>query len=81
MQPKHTVTLKELHEHTGRVVRGAAQSPIQVTDRGKPVAVITHPSNLPVKRGKRKILPEYARILKKPAAADVLEDIDAIRER
>lgn len=81
MQAKHTVTLKELHEHTGKVVRGAAQSPVQVTDRGKVVAVITHPANLPAKGRKRRILPEYADFLKQKPSADVLEDLEAVRPR
>jgi antitoxin (DNA-binding transcriptional repressor) of toxin-antitoxin stability system len=81
MGTKHTVTLKELHAQTGKIVRGAAQSPVQVTDRGKLVAVITHPANLPVKRKNRRILPAYARFLKETSSTDLLDDLDAIRER
>ena len=36
---KH-VSLRELHQETGRWVRLAAHQPIVVTDRGRPVATI-----------------------------------------
>jgi antitoxin (DNA-binding transcriptional repressor) of toxin-antitoxin stability system len=35
-----TVTIKQLHAKTGSYVRRAALSPVQVTDRGEPVAII-----------------------------------------
>ena len=81
MTAKHTVTLKELHEKTGKIVRGAAQFPVRVTDRGKLVAVITHPEDLPAQGRVRRILPDYARFLKKSSSLDVLDDLDAVRER
>lgn len=36
-----TVTIKQLHAKTGPLVRRAARSPVQVTDRGEAIAVIT----------------------------------------
>lgn len=36
-----TITIKQLHAKTGSLVRRAARSPVQVTDRGQPIAVIT----------------------------------------
>jgi len=38
-----TVTLKQLHAKTGSLVRRAARTPLQVTDRGHPIAIITSP--------------------------------------
>ena len=35
-----TVTLEELHEQTGRVVREAATEEIVVTENGRPLAVL-----------------------------------------
>lgn len=36
-----TITIKQLHARTGALIRRAARTPVQVTDRGEPVAVIT----------------------------------------
>ena len=55
------LTIKQLHDDTGPLVRkaGSSRHPIPVTDRGKEVAVITNRSQLrPVAR-KRTVLPEY----------------------
>lgn len=38
-----TITLKQLHAKTGSLVRRAARTAVQVTDRGQPIAVITGP--------------------------------------
>ena len=35
-----TITLKELHQHTGRYARGARDNPLLITDRGHPVAML-----------------------------------------
>ena len=44
-----TISIRELHTHTGRHVRAAARQPIVVTDRGVIVAVLHPPDavNLP----------------------------------
>jgi antitoxin (DNA-binding transcriptional repressor) of toxin-antitoxin stability system len=34
------VSIRELHEHTGRLVRQALKEPILVTDRGQQIAVL-----------------------------------------
>jgi len=39
-----TITIRELHTHTGRYVRAAARQPIVVTDRGEIVALL-QPAN------------------------------------
>lgn len=38
-----TITLKDLHQHTGRYARAARESPVLITDRGHPVAMLTAP--------------------------------------
>ena len=38
-----TVTIRDLHARTGALVREAARHPLQVTDRGRVVAVIHAP--------------------------------------
>ena len=38
-----TITLKDLHQHTGRYARAARDNPVLITDRGHPVAMLTAP--------------------------------------
>jgi antitoxin (DNA-binding transcriptional repressor) of toxin-antitoxin stability system len=38
-----TITLKDLHQHTGRYARAARENPVLITDRGRPVAMLTVP--------------------------------------
>ena len=38
-----TISLKELHQHTGKHARRAAKEPVLVTDRGNPIAVLGPP--------------------------------------
>jgi antitoxin (DNA-binding transcriptional repressor) of toxin-antitoxin stability system len=40
-----TITIKQLHAKTGSTVRRAARSPVQVTDRGRPIAIISGPDS------------------------------------
>ena len=35
------ITIKQLHANTGRLIREAAQGPFEVTDRGRPVALVS----------------------------------------
>lgn len=37
------ISIRELHQHTGRFVREAAREPVYVTDRGRQVAVLKAP--------------------------------------
>jgi antitoxin (DNA-binding transcriptional repressor) of toxin-antitoxin stability system len=39
--PLKRITIKQLHAETGIHVRRAARAPVEVTDHGKPVAIIT----------------------------------------
>ena len=72
------ISIKQLHRTTGEHVRLAAtsKSPIQVTDRGKPVAVLTRPGLLVRKRRRRTLLPEYKALLSRRSKGD---DLEAVR--
>jgi len=76
-----SISIKQLHQSTGDHVRRAAKagSPIEVTDRGKPIALLTHPGHVPPTRRKRTLLAEYKAMLNRIAKGDVLEDLTAIR--
>ena len=80
---KGSVSIRELHEKTGELVRraGASSVPVPVIDRGEVVAVLVDPDAVPLrKRAKRVLLPEYVKlILEGPRSDDVLEDLDAVR--
>jgi len=75
------ITIKELHAKTGDLVRkaGKSRSPVAVTDHGKLVAVLAAPHLYRATARRRTLLPEYAALLSKPGADDVLEDLDAVR--
>ena len=76
-----SITIKELHATTGEHVRraGSARTPILVTDRGEPVAVLSNPALLKPKRRTRTLLPEFAKLMARGATGSVQEDLDAIR--
>jgi antitoxin (DNA-binding transcriptional repressor) of toxin-antitoxin stability system len=74
------ISIKELHAHTGVYVRKAAKKTLQVTERGEPIAILASPHLLVKNRRKRVLLPEYKALMKK-TSHDVLEDLDAVRER
>ena len=76
-----SITIKELHATTGEHVRriGASRSPVLVTDRGEPVAVLGNPSLLKPRRRKRTLLPEYKALMAKKPIGDVSEDLKAVR--
>ena len=80
---KDSISIRELHEKTGELVRraGASHKPLPVTDRGEVVAALVAPAAVPLrKRPKRVILPEYRKlILETPQKGDVLIDLDAVR--
>jgi prevent-host-death family protein len=76
-----TITIKELHQTTGACVRRAAasKSPIIVTDRGKPIAVLANPSLLKPVRRKRVLLPEFKALMAQPYVGNSQDDLDAVR--
>ena len=55
------LTIKQLHDDTGPLVRRAGKSrwPIPITDRGEQVAVLGNPDLLRPQRRDRVLLPEY----------------------
>jgi len=76
-----SITIKELHATTGEHVRriGASRSPVLVTDRGQPVAVLGSPSLLKSRRRKRTLLPEFKALMARASGDDVLDDLAAVR--
>lgn len=76
-----SITIKELHATTGEHVRraGNARTPILVTDRGEPVAVLSNPALLKPKRRTRTLLPEFAALMARGDTGSVQEDLDAVR--
>jgi PHD/YefM family antitoxin component YafN of YafNO toxin-antitoxin module len=75
------LTIKQLHDETGLLVRraGASRHPVAVTDRGREVAVITNRAQLRPKVRKRTILPEYAAIMAEAPADEVQAALDEDR--
>jgi prevent-host-death family protein len=75
------ITIKELHATTGEHVRRAraSRSPVIVTDRGQPVAVLADPSLLRPRRRKRTLLPDFEALMARTPGYDVQDDLDAVR--
>ncbi len=76
-----SISIKQLHQTTGEHVRLAARSksPIEVTDRGKPVAVLARPALLVTKPRRRILLSEYKALLARKSSGKILGDLDAVR--
>ena len=76
-----TVTIKELHATTGRLVRSVRKSRTHmvITDRGQAVAVLASPSMLKPRRRVRVILPEYEKLMSRRPGSDLIDDLDAVR--
>jgi antitoxin (DNA-binding transcriptional repressor) of toxin-antitoxin stability system len=76
-----SITIKELHATTGEHVRraGAARTPVLVTDRGQPVAVLANPTLLRPRRRTRTLLPEFAALMRRKPGSDLQADLDAVR--
>jgi prevent-host-death family protein len=76
-----SVTLKQLHASTGEIVRraGASRSPVIVTDRGQPIAVLASPMLAAKPRRPRVLSPEFKALMRQPPGTDLAQDIDAIR--
>lgn len=76
-----TLTIKQLHDDTGPLIRkaGASRRPVLVTDRGQEVAVITNRSQLRPMRRKRIILPEYEAMMAEAPSDNVQAALDEDR--
>ena len=76
-----SITIKELHATTGEHVRRAAasKSPIVLTDRGEPIAVLANPALIRAQPRKRTLLPEFVALMSRSTEGNVQEDLDAVR--
>lgn len=76
-----SITIKELHAATGELVRraGKGRTPMVVTDRGRPVAVLANPDVILKRRRGRVLLPEFVALMNRPAGSDLQADLDAVR--
>lgn len=75
------VTIKQLHDDTGALVRraGALKRPVAITDRGQEVAVLVNRSLLrPVNRA-RTVLPEYEAMMAGAPGDTIASALDEIR--
>ena len=81
MATPSVVTIKQLHDDTGALVRraGASRRPVPITDRGTEVAVITHRSLLAPLSRKRTLLPEYEAMMAEPFSDEIHTALDQIR--
>jgi PHD/YefM family antitoxin component YafN of YafNO toxin-antitoxin module len=75
------LTIKQLHDDTGPLIRlaGASKRPIAVTDRGQEVAIITNRSQLRPLARKRTILPEYLAMMAEAPGDDIQAALDEDR--
>ena len=75
------LSIKQLHDNTGPLVRqaGSSRHPVPVTDRGHEVAVITNRSQLRPMVRKRTILPEYEAIMAEASGTDIQAALDEDR--
>ena len=81
MPPARILTIKQLHDNTGALVRsaGASKVPVHITDRGQEVAVLAHRSLLRPASRKRTILPEYEAMMAGPPGDNIQAALDQIR--
>jgi PHD/YefM family antitoxin component YafN of YafNO toxin-antitoxin module len=76
-----SITIKELHATTGKLVRDAGKSraPLVITDRGHAVAVLASPSLLKPRHRKRTLLPEYEALMAEAPGNDIQAALDEDR--
>lgn len=80
--PSTTVlTIKQLHDDTGAMVRraGASGRPVPITDRGQEVAVLVNRSLLRPVKQKRTVLPEYEAMMAAAPGNYIQAALDDIR--
>ncbi|MCW5549760.1 MAG: hypothetical protein KIT44_12420 [Opitutaceae bacterium] len=75
------VTIKQLHDDTGALVRraGALKRPVAITDRGQEVAVLVNRSLLRPAIRKRTVLPEYEAMMAEAPGDTIQAALDEIR--
>jgi prevent-host-death family protein len=77
------VSLRELHEQTGHLVREAAAGyTVVVTDRGRPIATIVPYDSVHPRAtfATRELLPEFAELDQHHFASDATADVSADRD-
>jgi hypothetical protein len=81
MQKPAMLTIKQLHDDTGALVRraGASKRPISVTDRGHEVAVLANRALVRPLERRRMLLPEFAALMAGAPGDDVQAALDEIR--
>jgi antitoxin (DNA-binding transcriptional repressor) of toxin-antitoxin stability system len=76
------ISIKDLHEKTGELVRQAAlaRNPVKVTDRGKVIAVLGSPKLIKAAKGIKRGLPgEYLAFVKTLPRTEVMQYLDELR--
>jgi antitoxin (DNA-binding transcriptional repressor) of toxin-antitoxin stability system len=84
-----TISIRDLHARTGHFVRQAVETPLIITDNGKPIAEIHRlakgasklKSRQHPKWQERVLLPGYAAIMNQPVAGDSSLYISEDRDR
>ena len=81
MSSSAVLTIKQLHDDTGPLVRraGKLRRPIPITDRGKQVAVLANPDLLRPQRRDRVLLPEYEAMMAQSPSDDIQGALNEIR--
>ena len=84
MTPARRISLRELHERTGSLIREAAAAgySVVVTDRGQPVATITpfHAESERRRFAERTLLPAFAALQKRTLNGDSSLGVSADRD-
>ena len=81
MPSTSALTIKQLHDDTGPLVRraGVSKRPIPVTDRGREVAIIANRALLRPLRRQRSVLPEYEAMMAEAPRNEIQAALDEIR--
>jgi prevent-host-death family protein len=76
-----SVTIQELRGTTDEIVRraGAADVPTYVTDKGRPIAVITNVETVFNRPRKRVLTPAFEAHMQKPYRGNLQEDLAEVR--
>lgn len=85
MTPIRRISLRELHERTGSLIReaSAAGYSVVVTDRGQPIATITpyEPDADRRRFAERELTPAFAAFQRKSVAGDATTEVSEDRDR
>ena len=85
MTPIRRISLRELHEHTGSLVREAAAAgySVVITDRGRPLATLAPYAERDERRvfADRELSPEFAAVQARLLSGDSADGISDDRDR